>query len=124
MRSRPGRRPRVRRDLTLSCLDSAVQSGVSEKRSAPDRPGSADTAEQAAQRQAFGANVRAERTRAGMTQEQVAAAAGLNRTYVISIEKGRQNLSLQAIWLLANAIGVRPEVLFADHAGDDDSQAQ
>ena len=55
-----------------------------------------------------------------MTQDQLATTAGLNRTYVISIEKGRQNLSLQAIWLIAHAIGVRPETFFTDR--DDDAR--
>jgi transcriptional regulator with XRE-family HTH domain len=79
-------------------------------------------ADHAARLRAFGANVRSARMEAGMTQEQLAVGAGLNRTYVIAIEKGRQNLSVHAIWLLADAIGVRPEKFFGDVPGEGSSE--
>ena len=48
-----------------------------------------------------------------MTQEELAAASGLNRTYVGSIERGERNVSLVNIHKLAAAIGVPPAELLA-----------
>ncbi|NTW38633.1 MAG: helix-turn-helix transcriptional regulator [Cellulomonadaceae bacterium] len=71
-----------------------------------------EPARQQAQRLAFGASLRLIRANAGLTQEQVAHAAGLDRTYIGSVENGRRNLSLQAIWQLADALGVSPRAFF------------
>ncbi|WP_282944439.1 helix-turn-helix domain-containing protein [Cellulomonas endometrii] len=65
-----------------------------------------------AQRVAFGASLRLIRVNAGYTQEQLAHAAGLDRTYIGSVENGRRNLSLQAIWQLADALHVSPRAFF------------
>lgn len=65
-----------------------------------------------ADQSAFGASVRAVRKDAGFTQEGLAAAAGLDRGYVGGVENGRRNISLNAMWKLARAIGVTPAAFF------------
>lgn len=53
-----------------------------------------------------GSNVRDSRNRLGMTQNQLAASAGLGRTYLGGIEKGRRNPSLLVMARLAEVLGV------------------
>lgn len=52
----------------------------------------------------------------GWTQEQLAAASGLHRTYISSIEQGRRNVGLDNIERLADAFGVSVQQLL-DGAG-------
>lgn len=62
---------------------------------------------------AFGQNVRAARERAALSQEQLASAAGLHRTYVGSLERGERNVSIVNIHKLAQALKVPPGDLLA-----------
>jgi transcriptional regulator with XRE-family HTH domain len=57
---------------------------------------------------AFGATLRAYRQEAGLSQEKLAAKAGLDRTYVGSAERGERNVALINIVRLAEALGVAP----------------
>ncbi|MFJ2202919.1 helix-turn-helix domain-containing protein [Streptomyces violaceusniger] len=59
----------------------------------------------------FGAQVRALREQAGLSQEELAHAAGLHRTYVSGIERGRRNVGLDNIVALATALGVTAATL-------------
>lgn len=59
----------------------------------------------------FGARVRTERTKLGLTLEQLAERAGMHWTYIGSVERGERNISLINITRLARALGVGPEVL-------------
>lgn len=59
---------------------------------------------------------------AGFTQEGLAAAAGLDRGYVGGVENGRRNISLNAMWKLARAIGVTPAAFFATTAEKEPSE--
>jgi transcriptional regulator with XRE-family HTH domain len=54
----------------------------------------------------FGERVRAFRSRLGLTQEELGAAAGLHRTYVGGVERGERNVSLLNILKLAAALQV------------------
>jgi transcriptional regulator with XRE-family HTH domain len=54
----------------------------------------------------LGKAVKAVRTAAGKTQEQVANASGLHPTYISDIERGARNPSWDAIARLAKGIGV------------------
>jgi transcriptional regulator with XRE-family HTH domain len=56
----------------------------------------------------FGARVRALRAQRGWSQERLAHEAGLDRTYVGSVERGERNIALDNIWLLADTLGVEP----------------
>lgn len=56
-----------------------------------------------------------------MSQEDLASRSGLHRTYVGGVERGERNISLDAIWQLADALGVAGRDLVvptgsADHA--------
>lgn len=62
---------------------------------------------------AFGANVRRCRARIGISQESLAARAGLDRSYVGGIERGERNPALKTIVVLASALDVGPSQLSA-----------
>lgn len=52
------------------------------------------------------------RESAGMSQEQVALAADLDRTYVSGIERSRRNPSLRSMQRIASVLGVDLAALF------------
>jgi len=60
----------------------------------------------------FGERLREIRRKAGLSQEDLALEAGLDRTYISSVERGERNISLQNIAKLANALGVQLGTLF------------
>jgi len=60
----------------------------------------------------FGNRLRALRKERGVSQEDLAALAGLDRTYVSGIERGVRNVSLRNIALLSKALGVPLSELF------------
>ncbi len=53
-----------------------------------------------------GERVRQKRKTAGMDQETLARHLNLSRTTVINIEKGRQRLSLEHAWLVAQVLSI------------------
>lgn len=55
---------------------------------------------------AFGARLRALREQAGLTQEELAHAAGLHWTYVGQVERGERNLTYRSILRLARGLQV------------------
>ena len=63
-------------------------------------------------RKKFGAHLRKLREEMGYSQEQLAAEAGLHRTYVGSVERGERNISLDNILILANALNCKSSKLF------------
>jgi transcriptional regulator with XRE-family HTH domain len=65
----------------------------------------------------FGERVRAFRERAGLSQEGLAAKAGIHRTYIGSVERGERNICLRNIIRLAEALGVHPRDLFDNPEG-------
>ena len=56
--------------------------------------------------QLYGERLRQIRTKKGISQEALADAAELHRTYVSSVERGERNISLVNISRLADALGV------------------
>jgi transcriptional regulator with XRE-family HTH domain len=61
----------------------------------------------------FARNLRLARQRAGLSQEGLAHAAGLDRTYVSGIEREMRNPTLTVVAKLASAVGVRAHELLA-----------
>lgn len=59
----------------------------------------------------FAGNVRRLRTERGMSQEQLAEAAGVHRTYVGMLERGEKNVTIYNIERIAKALAVDPSVL-------------
>ncbi|TVQ32426.1 MAG: XRE family transcriptional regulator [Phycisphaeraceae bacterium] len=53
---------------------------------------------------AFGKTLRKFRVEAGLSQEQLAAKAGLNRTYVGDVERGERNIAIINMQKLAKAL--------------------
>ena len=60
----------------------------------------------------FGRNVKAERVRAGYTQEILAEKMGVNREFISRIERGMENMSLAKIVALANFLQTNIKNLF------------
>jgi transcriptional regulator with XRE-family HTH domain len=54
----------------------------------------------------FGRRVRARRDVLGISQEELAARADLDRTYVGGVERGERNVSLVNIYRLAKALEI------------------
>lgn len=61
----------------------------------------------------FGAAIRRHRELVRLSQEDLAGRAGLDRTYVSGIERGRRNPTLKILQQLADALGVDLDVIFA-----------
>jgi transcriptional regulator with XRE-family HTH domain len=64
----------------------------------------------------FGKRLRDVREEAGISQEKLAEVAGVHRTYVSSVERGKRNVSLVNIERFAAALGVTMGELMPDTA--------
>ena len=60
----------------------------------------------------FGETVRKYRMELGISQEELADKAAIDRTYVGGVERGERNLSLRNILKIARALSVTPGKLF------------
>jgi methanogenic corrinoid protein MtbC1/DNA-binding XRE family transcriptional regulator len=56
----------------------------------------------------IGRRIRALRLKAGWTQERLAAVTKLTRAYIVSVEGGKQNVSVDVVVRIANALNVAP----------------
>jgi transcriptional regulator with XRE-family HTH domain len=56
-------------------------------------------------------NVRRARAMAGLSQEALAHQAGLDRTYVSQVERGKRNVTITVLARLAAALGTTPDRL-------------
>ena len=63
-------------------------------------------------RKQFAKRLRALRKKANLSQEELGFKAGLHRTYIGSIERAEQNISVDNIHKLAKALKVPVEELF------------
>lgn len=59
----------------------------------------------------FAENMRRTRQERGLSQEALADAADLDRTYISGVERKRRNLSLRNVQRIAEALGVDPRRL-------------
>lgn len=59
-----------------------------------------------------GAAVRSIRNEVGISQEELADLADLDRTYVSGIERGRRNPSVRSLQRVSDALGVSLDVVF------------
>lgn len=73
-----------------------------------------DKAAQQRVKQRFGARLHELRKARNMSQEEVAFAADLDRSYLSAIERGKRNLSLVNIHRIADALGVGAGELFGE----------
>lgn len=62
-------------------------------------------------REVFAANLRRLRHEKGLSQEDLAYEADINRTYISKLEKGISHPGLEIIGKLANVLEVEPSVL-------------
>lgn len=60
------------------------------------------------QRRQFGQRVRELRTDLGISQESLAYAAELDRSYMGGVERGERNVSLDNIYRIARALDIDP----------------
>lgn len=60
----------------------------------------------------FGERVRELRKQKGLSQESLALACELDRSYIGGVERGERNISLLNIQKIANALGISARELF------------
>lgn len=61
-----------------------------------------------------GHQIRTERKLQGMSQEALAAKANLDRSYMGRVERGEVNVTLKALWEIAEAMDVSIKILIPD----------
>lgn len=57
-------------------------------------------------------NIKAYRLQRGLSQEALADACGLHRTYIGSVERGQRNVTVESLEKIAIALAVSPKDLF------------
>lgn len=62
--------------------------------------------------QLIGNRIREVRKEKGYSQEELAARADLDRTYMTSVECGKRNISIVNLYRIAQALGITLEELF------------
>ncbi len=65
-------------------------------------------------KQKIGKRIRELRNAAGLSQEKLALAANLDRTYIASVESGKRNISIVNIEKIINALDCSFTVFFQD----------
>ncbi len=60
----------------------------------------------------FAAKLRAERVAAGLTQAELAANAGMDRSYYNGVEQGEKSPTIDKVFAIAAALGVDEALLF------------
>lgn len=65
---------------------------------------------------ALGSRIRDLRLKKGWTQEQLAEGARVTRVCIVAVEGGKQNVSMDIVIRLANALGVSPEGLMTENS--------
>lgn len=63
---------------------------------------------------ALGAKIRAERKAHGLSQDALALACGLDRSYMGRIERGEVNITVEKLYLLASTLECEPASLLPE----------
>ena len=66
---------------------------------------------------AFGLRIKLLRVSRGWSQEQLAEAAGMHRTFIGQVERGQRGLNVLGLWRLAGAFNIPIGDLFIDPDG-------
>jgi transcriptional regulator with XRE-family HTH domain len=66
---------------------------------------------------AFGLRIKLLRVSRGWSQEQLADAAGMHRTFIGQVERGQRGLNVLGLWRLAGAFNIQIGDLFVDVEG-------
>jgi len=61
--------------------------------------------------QVFGQVLREQRAARGLSQEELALAADVDRTFVSQMERGIRQPTVTTLWKLAHALGIQPTTL-------------
>ncbi|MBN1866256.1 helix-turn-helix transcriptional regulator [Candidatus Sumerlaeota bacterium] len=61
----------------------------------------------------IGDEIRRARVAAGLTQEELSFRAEVHRTYVSLLERGKRSPTIDVLFRIANAVGVKASVLVA-----------
>jgi transcriptional regulator with XRE-family HTH domain len=67
---------------------------------------------------AFGERVRKIRAQLGLSQEELARIAKIDRTYIGGIERGERNAGIKNVHRIADALGVPAADLFREDGGN------
>ena len=62
----------------------------------------------------IGSNVKAYRTKLGLSQEELAELAGVHRTYMGAVERAEKNVSALSLAKIAKALKIKPEKLLME----------
>ncbi len=80
--------------------------------------GSAAGPEDRARLKAFGLRIKLLRVSRGWSQEQLAEAASMHRTFIGQVERGQRGLNVLGLWRLAAAFNIAIGDLFVDVEGN------
>ena len=66
---------------------------------------------------AFGLRMKLLRVSRGWSQEELAEAAGMHRTFIGQVERGQRGMNILGLWRLSRAFGIPIGDLFTDVEG-------
>lgn len=73
--------------------------------------------EDRARLKAFGLRMKVLRVSHGWSQEQLAEAAGMHRTFIGQVERGQRGMNILGLWRFSRAFGIPIGDLFTDVEG-------
>ena len=72
----------------------------------------------------FSNNLRKYRNASGLSQEAFASKAGLHRTYISALERGKRSIALDNIEKIADALEIDAYLLFVDTSNETSADAK
>ena len=115
-------------DLVAICAESTVEDptlvpdlSTSQSATCPRRR-TPQSVLGAALRARFSQNVRKLRVENGMTQLELASAAGVGRSFINQVERGRFSVNLETVGAISTALGVCPTILIQADEGERHAQ--